>query len=155
MRKENGFDVQLLDETAIQSSFHFKSSSAILSAKAAQTNAYCYTHALLQYSIKNNLRVFDRTRAEKITDGPKGINIKTNRGNSIKAKKIIYANGYEAVGYINKKIVDLTSTYAVCSEQLTDEMIRMSKNALLWSTGDPYLYMRLTEDNRILIGGKR
>lgn len=154
IRKANGFDVQLLDEAAIIGSFNFRASSAILSQKAAETNAYTFTHALLQYCIQKGLAVYDRTNADKIIHSKDGVVIKTSGGHTIKAGKLIYANGYEAVNYIDKKIVDLRSTYAVCSEQMDKEEIAMNLEAILWSTGDPYLYMRTTSDNRILIGGK-
>lgn len=153
IRKESGFDVQLLDQTEIMKTFNFNTSSGILSAKAAQTNAYSFTHTLLQYNIKKGLNVYDRTRAEKIIYSKANVVIKTNTGHTIKARKLIFANGYEAIHYIDKKIVNLDSTYVVCSEQMNRKTI-INTDALLWSTGHPYLYMRTTLDNRILIGGK-
>ncbi len=153
IRKENGFDVSLLDEQEILASFGLKASSGILSSKAAHTNAYTFTHALLQYNLTKGLQVYDRTKAEKIMHSKAGVKIKTERGQMIKASKIIYATGYEAVNYIDKKIVNLQSTYAVCSEQI-GKPFPIDQNTVYWSTGDPYLYIRTTEDNRILVGGR-
>ena len=66
----------------------------------------------------------------------------------------MYATGYESVKYIDKKIVDLNSTYALCSEQGNADDVPFKSRALLWNTADPYLYLRTTADNRILIGGR-
>ena len=128
--------------------------SAILSAQRAQTNAYSFTHALLQASIKKGAAIFDRTLIEKITHHTKEVLLKTATGFTIKAEKLVYATGYESVKYIDKKIVDLNSTYALCSEQGNADDVPFKSRALLWNTADPYLYLRTTADNRILIGGR-
>lgn len=153
-RKQHGFDVSLLDKTAIREQFNIKSTSAILSQKGAQTNAYNFTHALHQYNISKGMRVFDRTEAVKIRHSKEAVELVTNKGFVIKAKKLLYATGYEVVKYIDKKIVNLQSTYAICTEQLLLGEMPVNTNALLWNTADPYLYMRTTMDNRLIIGGR-
>lgn len=153
IRKENGFDVSLLGEKEVASQFGINAPGAILSTKAAQTNAYTFTHALLQYNLKKGLQVYDRTKANTISHNKNGVAVKTDRGQRITAAKMIYANGYEAVNYIDKKIVKLTSTYAVSSEQIGQDF-PIDAGTVYWSTADPYLYIRSTEDNRILVGGR-
>lgn len=154
IRKENGFDVEWLNEEAIQERFGIASAAAILSSKAAQTNAYLFAHRLHQHAISKGVDVYDRTIAEKIHHHKKGVEVITNKGFRIKAGTLIYANGFEAVNYIDKKIVDLSSTYAICSEQLSADEMPALRDTLLWNTADPYLYLRTTADNRLLIGGR-
>ncbi len=154
IRKQHGFDVRLLNEAQVENDFHIIAPAAILSSQAAQTNAYNFTHAIHQYNIKKGIEVYDRTEAVSIEHGKNRVVLKTNRGYTIKAKKLIYANGYEAVNYIDKKIVELESTYAICSEQMNLEEIPFNTKALMWNTAEPYLYMRTTKDNRIIMGGR-
>lgn len=153
-RKQNGFKVKLLDEQEIFKSFNFKAPVAILSETAAQTNPYLLTHTLLQNSISNGSRVYDRTNVININHQKAGVKLITEEGNTITAKKLIYATGYEAVNYIDKKIVDLHSTYAIASEHLEKDKEFWLDNALIWNTASPYLYMRTTYDSRIIIGGR-
>jgi glycine/D-amino acid oxidase-like deaminating enzyme len=153
-RKENGFDVKLLGEREIAELFHFKCTRAILSEKAAQTNAYNFTHALHQYNLKRGLKIYDRTQAINIKHSKNGVLVKTDKGVVIKAGRLIYATGYEAVKYIDKSIVKLHSTYAICSEQMKPDEPALNVQAVLWNTSDPYLYQRSTIDNRIIIGGR-
>ena len=75
-------------------------------------------------------------------------------GCKIKALKLVYASGYETVKYIDKKIVALHSTYAVISENMSQQKPFWKDDALLWNTANPYLYMRTTIDNRIICGGR-
>ena len=90
----------------------------------------------------------------KIEQDKSGITLKTETGQRIKTKKLIYATGYEITEFIDKKIVQLKSTYATVSEQFNNTAETWKENSLIWNTADPYLYMRITSDNRILVGGR-
>lgn len=153
-RKNAGFKVKLLNENDIYNSYGFMAPAAILSQKGACVDAYKLTHALLQYSIKKGLRVYDRS-------GVSGINYKTNgaelileNGSIIYTKKIVNATGYEVQSFLSKKVYKLHSTYAVISEQLNNTEDYWKDQALIWNTANPYLYIRSTADKRIIIGGR-
>ncbi len=151
---KNGFRVKLLGEASIKKEFGFKSPGALLSELGADTNAYLFTHLLHQYNIPKGLKVFDRSPAEKIRHEKTGVNIGLANGFRIKAKKIVYATGYEVVDFISKPIVKLKTTFATISEPISDPLPYWKHDALIWSTGDPYLYLRSTPDHRIIVGGK-
>lgn len=152
-RKNAGFDVEWLSEKDVHQLYGFKASAAILSRHGAQTNAYGFTQQLLQYhSLKENA-VFDRSPIKQTEHQKSGLKLTTDDGYTIKAKKIVYAIGYEVVEMLNKKIVELKSTYAIISEQFNHPDF-WTDNALLWNTQNPYLYLRTTNDGRILIGGR-
>jgi glycine/D-amino acid oxidase-like deaminating enzyme len=153
-RKKNGFDVNFLEGECVFNETGIDASAAILSSDAAQTDAYLLTHALLQHCLKKGLNVFDRTNVISINHKPKSVELFTENGYVIKTKKLVYATGYETVKYIDKPIVKLLSTYATISEPLTIEKPFWKKDSLLWNTANPYLYMRATNDNRILVGGR-
>ena len=153
-RKKAGLDVQLLNEKDIANQFGFVSQAAILSAQGATTNAYLLTHALLQDSIKKGLLVFDRTEISKIIYHKRSLKLHTLNGSIISAGKMVNAAGYEINEFIEKKIVMLHSTYALASENLSANTLPWKNKAMLWNTADPYIYMRMTEDNRIILGGR-
>jgi glycine/D-amino acid oxidase-like deaminating enzyme len=154
IRQKHGFSVSLLDENDLSREFGFTAPNAILSEQGAQTNAYSFTHALHQYSINKGARVFDRTCINHIEHHKKGVKLTTESNHTIRAKKMVYASGYESLKYINKKVADLHCTYAVCSEQGNADDAPFKNKAMIWNTADPYLYMRTTADNRIMVGGR-
>ena len=154
IRKQHGFKVSLLKEDAVFKKTGLHAPAAILSAKAAQTDAYLFTHSLLQYNIKKGLMVFDRTPITDIRHSTKTVKLTTENGKTLQAKKIIYATGYETVNYIDKKILKLQSTYAIASEVLSTPKPFWKNDMLIWNTANPYLYIRTTEDNRIIVGGR-
>ncbi len=153
-RLEAGFKVNLLSGRDIQHKFGFNAPAGIFSSQGAVTNAYMFTHALLNAGIKKGMQVFDRTAIEKIIYKRKGVELLTANGFSIKAKKIINATGYEITEFVDKKIVQLNSTYALASENIPSPNPIWKEGTMLWDTQQPYLYMRLTDDNRIIIGGR-
>ena len=58
------------------------------------------------------------------------------------------------MNFIPKNIVDFDCTYAVISEQKEIIENDCMNNIMMWSTDNPYLYMRLTKDKRIIVGGR-
>lgn len=152
-RKEAGFSVRYLEEKEVQEQFGFKAFGAILSNHGAQTNAYAFTHSLLQFKKGKDLNIYDRSPIVKITNNKNNSVLETESGFEIKAKKVVYATGYEVVDFIDKKIVDLQCTYATISEQYNEPNF-WKDEVLIWNTANPYLYMRTTPDGRILVGGR-
>lgn len=151
-RKKAGFDVEYLEQKDIEAYYGFSAPSAILSAQGGTTDPYMFTHALLQASIKKGLQVFDRTEVSKTHYKKNGVELTTQNGHSISSKIIVNASGYEIIEFIDKKIVKLNSTYALASEH--GEVPVWKEKTLLWNTANPYLYMRLTNNNRVIIGGR-
>jgi glycine/D-amino acid oxidase-like deaminating enzyme len=154
IRKQNGFKVEYLTEAGIRRKFGIEAPAAILSEQGGQTNAYAFANAIHQYTSKKGLQVYDRTKIDTVRHHKNGFILTTETGYSIKAKKIIYATGYEALKLIDKKIADLNSTYATISEQANTHKPFWKDDVLIWNTADPYLYMRTTKDKRILVGGR-
>lgn len=154
-RKAAGFKVEYLESNELEKQYGFKGFGAIRSELAAQTNAYMFTHCLLQHRKRktDKLNIYDRTEVVDIKHSKTGVTLKTESGYSVKCNKLVYATGYEVVNFIDKKIVDLQSTYAVISEQYNERPF-WNEEALIWNTADPYLYMRTTPDNRVLVGGR-
>ncbi len=152
-RRDAGFIVDILCKDELKKNFGLAAESGILSVKGASVNAYSLTHALLQYSMEKGLRVYDDTEIVAITHRKNFSEIKTNTGNTIKAGKVINATGYEVVNFIGKNIVDFYCTYAAISQEDQQGKNIWKNHALLWNTDDPYVYLRCTNDDRIIIGG--
>lgn len=152
-RKRIGLKVKWLTKTQLKRSYGAKGEGAILSEVGASTDVYRLVHCLLQESIKRyRLQVYDHTELLKV-DHQKTKNIAYVDGNhKITTTNIIYATGYESQSMLKDKVVDLISTYSFVSEPL--KIPQYYKHTMFWDTENPYLYMRATDDSRILIGGE-
>ncbi|MEO6870532.1 MAG: FAD-dependent oxidoreductase [Ginsengibacter sp.] len=153
-RKKSGFDVSLLNAQEIKNQYGFNSTAAILSKLGGQVDAYTFTHALHQYNIQKGCRVFENTTIKKIDHQKENVLLTTKDNLTINCRHLVYATGYETVNFIKKKIVNLHSTYVIVSPHDTIQENTQLDKTLIWNTDDPYLYMRTTQDGRLIVGGR-
>lgn len=152
-RKEAGFKVKWLESDEILKKFGLeKTYGGILSNQGASVDAFNLAHELLEFNAKKGLKIFDKTEMKSVKYHPTYNEVALTSGFKIKAKRIIYCIGYESKNLIKEDFVQLKSTFAMVSEQDQIKNKNFSKT-LFWNTDDPYLYMRSTDDNRILMGG--
>lgn len=153
-RKKHGFPVKWLESEEIAKRYKLVNTyGGILSEQGGSVDLFQLTHDILAFNYKKGLAVYDKTDILKTIYTKNGVTVKTEYGNTIKAKKIIYCTGYECVELIKDKFVKLLSTYAIVGEIMDYELLSLS-DTLFWNTADPYIYMRTTDDNRLLIGGE-
>ena len=153
IRRKHGIRVARLDESDIAKLFPFRAPAALLSADAAQVDAYRLTHALLQASVARGAKVFDKTEITNIVHHPRSLTLETAYGHTVRARTLVIANGYESFNYLPFNSIRLHSTFVITSEPLATADI-WYKNCLIWESATPYLYMRTTVDRRIIVGGR-
>ncbi|MER0441660.1 FAD-dependent oxidoreductase [Emticicia sp. W12TSBA100-4] len=153
LRKQVGIDLEYWEEEEIKNKFGFSASAALMSKDGAQIDAYSFTHHLLDYAQKNGVKVFDDSEVTEIIHHKNSVELTTKYGLKIDAKKLIIASGYESQQFLSKKIVQFNSSFAIVSEPFEQKELWLD-NCLIWETARPYLYLRTTDDNRVLIGGK-
>ena len=127
--------------------------AAILSREAAQVDAYRLAHGLFAAARKRGARIYDRTLVTRTIRGARGVELRTNRGFRVWARRLVIAAGYEAEAFLPRPVTKLVSTYAIISEPVNAFVGWPARRALIWETARPYLYLRTTADNRIIIGG--
>ena len=152
VRKENGFDVEYIDE--LDNPYTFDLKAGLLSKNGgAEIDPYKYTNHLLEVSIKNGALVYENTKAQKIEYLNEGVIVHTVYGYKIKAKKVIVATGYNTSLFTNKNFGIKYNTFNIATKPLK-KIIGWKDNVLIRDNSDPYNYLRTTKDNRIIIGGE-
>lgn len=152
-RKKAGFKVKWLEPEEIMKKFGMeKTYGGIFSDQGASIDAFHFAHELIEFNKKKGLKVFDKTEMKSVKEGKKFSIVSTTSGYEIKTKKIIYCIGYESKNLIKENFVQLKSTFAMVSEIDKNNVKNLDKT-LFWNTDEPYLYMRTTDDGRLLIGG--
>lgn len=153
-RKKAGFAVKWLDADEIANKYDLcETYGGILSKHGGSVDAFMLVHEILTYNQKKGLQVYDRTELSEVEYGKRAIRASLRTGASVRCKKIVYCVGYESASMIKEKFVDLISTYAIVSEVMPS-VGRKYENVLIWNTADPYIYIRTTDDGRMLIGGE-
>jgi glycine/D-amino acid oxidase-like deaminating enzyme len=152
-RQSCGIRCEFIAGPELERRFNIHRPAAIVSPDAATCDPYRLTHGLLQAAVERGGRVFDRTEVLQTRCTPDGVEAVTDRGFTVRARDIVFANGYEAQAMLREPVVQLKSTYAIVTQPLED-LSPWREEWLLWETSRPYLYLRTTPDRRLLIGGE-
>jgi len=150
--KKHGFQAVMLSEQEIKEKYGFSKYKALYTYNDGELNPFKFNHALLNGAAQKGVSIYENTRINgKKLDKDQAV-LYTDKGHSITAKHVIFAAGYENLEFKQEKNSVLSSSYAVITNPVED-FSSWHKRTLIWETARPYIYMRTTKDNRIIIGG--
>ena len=151
-RKNNNFDVEYINEENNKFSFDLK--AGILSKNGgAEIDPYKFTHEMLKVSQNNGLRVYENTEVIDLKYHKEYIEVITEFGNIVKAKKVIVATGYNTKLFTDRNFATKTTTFNIATKPIKN-FNGWYEKVLIIDNCDPYNYLRTTFDNRIIIGGE-
>ena len=153
LRLAHGFQLQVLERSALKARFGIDAPVGLLSAVAAEVDPYQLTHKLLARVTSLAGRVHARTELASFESERSGVVVQTTSGLTINCKNLIFASGYEAQKWLKQRVASNRSSYAFISEPMPGELGAL-KDALIWESARPYLYVRRTGDERLLVGGE-
>ena len=153
LRRKHGFNVEWLTSREIRKRYKMISFAGILSEEGASVDAFQFAHELIDNNHRKGMPVFDHTAIKKIDYNRENVVIYTELGNMVICRKVIFCSGFETLYMFRKKYADIVSTFSCVSEQNINYYPEL-KDVLIWDTDNPYIYMRTTDDKRLLVGGE-
>ncbi|WP_379151136.1 NAD(P)/FAD-dependent oxidoreductase [Paenibacillus sp. sgz5001063] len=152
--KRHGIELDFWTKNDIEAKYPFSRDAAIYSYNDGELNPYKFTHALFQYAKQRGVAVYEHTEmnGHHYDREQQRMIIHTKTGYELSARYVIFAAGYENMDIRKEKQASFVSTYTVTTEPVADFSTWYNRT-LLWETARPYLYIRSTADNRIIIGG--
>lgn len=150
-RRAIGLSCELLTKSDLREITDYEAPAALRTNAGAEVDPWRLTHALLERSRKRGARIYGRTTVRRILPERGHVELATNRG-KLRTSHVVIATGYEAEQFLPKRVARLHSTYAIATEPVTS-FEGWPRKSLIWESARPYLYMRTTEDNRIIVGG--
>lgn len=145
------FPVEWWERTLIAERFPFEKPGAIYSYGDAEGNPFAFVHGLIEAAASKGVSVFENTEATGFEFRQDGVLCRAGE-HAIHAKRIIFATGYESWQFRKERGSHLTASYVMVSEPV-EHFDDWFERCLIWETARPYLYMRTTPDNRIMMGG--
>jgi glycine/D-amino acid oxidase-like deaminating enzyme len=153
-RSRLGLPVRWLTPQEIRAAYGFSSPGAIYSTGTGELDPYRFTHALLAAAQQAGARVYDRTAVTRITaDAGTGITLELAGAHTVRADHVVCATGYDPSLLWRGSPGRPASTWAFVSEPL-DDFTGWADRCLIWETARPYLYLRSTDDGRLMAGGE-
>lgn len=154
IRKKHRLPVRFLAGKELQKIIGIDAPCALMNDESAQIDAYLASVTLIDYHMKKKeLEFYTHTNILKCEKKGKGYELQAENGAKISCKCVVIAAGFEAGTFLPEKVMKLTSTYALISEPVDIKDIWKGRS-LIWETKEPYIYIRTTGDNRIIVGGE-
>lgn len=152
--KACGFDVEFWLPGDIAEHFPFRKPGAIVSHGDAEINPYRFVNALAEDAASAGLQIHERTGVVPLHEASGGsYRLRTTDGFEIEAEHVVYAVGYEPDELRGQLIkAELNRSHALVTG-VQPSLQSWHERFLIWETARPYLYMRTTLDNRVIIGG--
>lgn len=153
LRARHGFEVEWLDAAHLKARYGLDAPGAILSAQAARVDPYRLAYRLLARLLRGGTGVFDRTTVASIEPGRGRVRLVTGDGVVVEAAHVVVAAGYASQQWLPGGLARNRSSYAFITDPLDAELIGQLRHTVVWESARPYLYLRSTGDNRLLVGG--
>lgn len=154
MRLRHGFEVQWLEQQAVQETYGFDAPVAILSRLAASVDPYRFAYRLLQRAQSRGALVHDRTRVTHIHAKPRSVVLTTAEGCVVHARYLVLATGYAAQQQLGRRVARNRSSYAFVTDPIPEGQLGALASTMVWESARPYLYLRGTVDGRLVVGGE-
>lgn len=156
MLQKHGFDVEWWTQHDIETHFPFSRSGAIVTHGDAELNPYLFITELAEDAVLKGLDLFEHSDVishSANTNDSMHI-LTTSDGGSIIAAHVVFAVGYEPEELRCQLIKsDLNRSFAIVSAPQSASIDVWHERMMIWETARPYIYMRTTPDNRVIIGG--
>lgn len=154
LRTRHGLPAKWMSTEAVRERYAFDVPGAILSDLGATVDPYRFTCRLLARLERRGAGVFDRTTVEDIAPTARGVTVRTTSGVTVRAKHVVMAAGYESQRWLKKSVAKNRSSYACISDPIDPALLGPIHRTMIWESARPYLYMRTTDDHRLLVGGE-
>ncbi|RTE06459.1 NAD(P)/FAD-dependent oxidoreductase [Paenibacillus whitsoniae] len=146
-----GFPVDFWTEDQIAAKYSFRKPGAIYAQGDAEVNPFKLVNGLIETSYLKGMRVFANTEVFRMP-GEKGRLVFRAGRHAVRAQYAVYATGYETQELRRNPNAVLTSAFAMATKPVAS-FDGWHARSLIWETARPYLYIRTTADNRIVMGG--
>lgn len=133
--------------------FGIERAGAILSKGSAELDPAQLTASCLRSAQRLGATVISPCEITVIETHAKQVRLSTKSGGTITAHKVIFATGYEVIGGIPRDAFDVISSWAIATKPIPPDKFWLGRS-LIWEAADPYMYLRSTRDNRVLVGGE-
>jgi glycine/D-amino acid oxidase-like deaminating enzyme len=126
---------------------------AILSGGSAQANPMQLAAGLFRRALEAGVRIWSPATISGLAADRTGVTLTTDGGDEIACGAAVFCTGYEILKQVPDAGHDIKSTWAFASKPVEAAPDWLADH-LIWEGSDPYIYLRLTRDRRIVAGGE-
>lgn len=147
-----GLHSDFLQAPALKDAYGIHRAGALRCYDNFTANPVRMAAGFLKGALKHGAKIYAPVVAEKVEQEKGRVVVHTQGGPTISAKNLIYATGYEVPPEVSARGHKIHSTYAITTRPQPDNL--WPQKCLIWEAAEPYLYLRVTPDGRIICGGE-
>ncbi len=151
-RSDAGLLSRYLTAKPLAEEFGIDREGAVISYDNLALDPRKLTAGLLNISKERGARLYDNVEAVDFDHEVDGVLVGTAGGPTIRAEHIVLCTGYELLPFVPADNHQVISTWAIATKPQKANL--WPHEAFIWEASDPYLYMRVTKDGRVICGGE-
>ncbi len=153
LRLQHGFRLRVLEANAVKDRFGFEAPLALLTEVAAEVDPYRFAQRLLSAIRRAGGRVYDRSTVADFAPRRGGVAVRMENDTSVRCRHLVIAAGYESQNHLDLRVAKNRSSYAFVTEPVPEGLSALA-HCMVWESARPYLYLRRTRDERLIVGGE-
>lgn len=147
-----GFACRYLDRHELRSRFGIRSDAAITGTGDLAIDPRKTTHALLRAACAQGAAIHAPVDIVDIDAKRNGVTVTAANGRRIRARRLVFATGYELPKQVPRRGHKIVSTWAIAT--LPQPRRLWPGQCMIWQASEPYLYLRTTPEGRVICGGE-
>jgi len=151
-RRAAGLETLFLTRKALKERFGIRREAALLAYDDFAIDPRRLTAGHLNAAAKRGARIHAPVDVVDVESSANGQIVATRDGPTIRCRLLVVATGYEFPKFVPLKGHKVISTYAIATGPQPSRL--WPEACLIWEASDPYLYMRTTDDGRVICGGE-
>ncbi|MEO8223505.1 MAG: FAD-dependent oxidoreductase, partial [Gammaproteobacteria bacterium] len=151
-RRRAGFECTYLTRNDVRDRYGIKGRSALLSYDNLAADPRRLATGFLNAAIRGGARLLAPVDVTGIEASRQRVLATTRDGPVITCHSLVFATGYEMPKAVPRAGHHVASTYAIATRPQPRSLWPTS--CFIWEASDPYLYVRVTPDQRIICGGQ-
>lgn len=151
-RMRIGLRSSLIARSELRSLTGIRRQGAILSNGAAEVDPVAMVAGLWRSAVARGARLHAPTEVVDVETTRSNVTLATADGRRIRAKHAVFATGYELLKLVRAPGHRVISTWVLATAPQPRRL--WPTRCLIWEAADPYLYLRTTQDGRVIAGGE-
>lgn len=151
-RARLGLPSHYLDRHALRERFGLSRSAAIVSYNNLEVDPRALAAGFLKRAMQLGAQLFAPHEIADIQPGKRAALAVTKDGFTIEARHIVLCTGYELPKIVPIEGHSVASTWVIATRPQPQRL--WPEKSFIWEANDPYLYIRATEDGRVICGGE-
>ena len=151
-RRRAGFEVTLLAADQVERRFGIAGRSGLLSYDNLSADPRRLAHGFLTAAVARGARLASPVDIVAIRPARGGVRAHTSHRRVVHARHLILATGYELPKGVPRAGHSIASTWAIATRPQPRRL--WPERCFIWEASDPYLYLRVGPDDRIICGGE-